>query len=637
MNKSPSPESTADPTALNEFMSSLQRLFKIGIYYPSGHTILDKATDNFINQVIGVAGEKKSVILKTFSNTIILEGIQLDVEQPFVQDFNELLTTLGISGVEISKHITMPELHEFVRKMLAHKARVRNAKQFTQVQIDDLPMSISIEQQQFLSTSDSTHRSDAGGAGESLSSFMESLGKYGLSEDEVLQCRSLLESLPKQLSQSSMDLDDLPYASWDDVANLLSRAIKGGRAVGKDGKLKISSQKNVNAIASILKKLELETPDKKSREAINLLVTAIKKPPPVSEEDQFDKPPLLKKSFPDTPAISLEELQQFADAKKVNPKVLEKIPDSTTDTETLCIILQLADHEQPLQNQIRMQQFIRDSLSGKLNEKTWEILSKGLVTIASSGTQTKLTATLRMILDPLRRSEFGNTFQLFQAIIKICGNKEASLIWPHLVNELLVEGSGPDKIIYHQLCQYAARPSHDEMTANLSYLKGLECFQDYKIAPDIFHAVSPNCYPLFAFLFKTDIERYIGERVIGGLRRNPRDWLIKAIAPILDLTLQEHKLFLYSYLRSASQKVLSSALKKIATKIITETIPKLPQDRRSEQWLETTIASMAQLPSPQTKEMLKEIAGGKKLLFIPEWPTPCRKAAESALRSMKGN
>ena len=635
MEKSPQSESTVDTIALNDFMNSLQRLFKIGIYYPSGHVILDKATDRFMKQIAEVAGDNKAVKMQVFSNTIILEGIQLDPEQPFVRDFNTMLSTLGISTLSIDKQISMRELLDFIRKMLAYKAKIVNAKQFTQVEVSDLPISISVEQQEFLSRGGSQERKTD--STENLETFVESLANYGLTETEIQQCRTLLDSLPKKLARSDIDLDDLPYASWDDVAHLLARAIRGGKGVDKDGKLTLVSQSNINALASILKKLELDTQDKKAREAINLLVSVIKKPLPGRDEDQQTKLDEPKKVFPKTPHIDLADLQDFANSQKVNPKVLVKIPDSTTDNETLSIMLQLARFEQPIANQIRMQQFARETLSGRLSEKTWDILSGGIHTIAQDGNINRLAQTLRVTVEPLRQSKYGNTLQLFQSILKLCGEKEIRIIWPFLVNELLVEGSTKDKIMYHQLCQNAARLANAHMMAALPQLKNLEAFQEYKIASDIFHAVSPSCYPLFAFLFKTDIERYIGERVIGGLRRNPRDWLIKAVAPMLDLNIQEHKLFLYSYLRQASQKTITESLKKIATQIITVALPALSQDRRSEQWVENTITAMAQLPAKSTFEVLREISGKKKLLFIPEWPSSCRKAAENALSSVKKN
>ncbi|MEE4314491.1 MAG: hypothetical protein V2J11_08315, partial [Desulfofustis sp.] len=53
----------ADPTTINEFMNSLQRLFKIGIYYPSGHATLDKATERFLRLLKTVAGDQTEITI----------------------------------------------------------------------------------------------------------------------------------------------------------------------------------------------------------------------------------------------------------------------------------------------------------------------------------------------------------------------------------------------------------------------------------------------------------------------------------------------------------------------------------------------------------------------------------------------
>ncbi|MEE4241750.1 MAG: hypothetical protein V2I36_09790 [Desulfopila sp.] len=631
MTKPSSSESDTSPVTLSEFMNSLHRLFKIAIYYPTGHVILDKATDRFMHLLNQLAGDTPSVNIRIFHNTVVLEDVEMNSEEPFIKEFNALFSTLGISAITISRHISMAEAHDFIRKMLAYKAKILGAKQFTQIHITDLPGSIEIEQKEFLARSGKSASGDDADSIDNLNTFIESLSKYGLNETEIEQCRTLLDSLPQQLQNSNIDMGDLPSASWDDVANLLARAIKGGKAQDSQGKITSSAHANINALASILKKLETETHDKKSRDAINLLVSIIRKPLADSTDEDVPEEIIIRRTFPDKPTVSVSHIQEFTTKQKLNPKILIKIPTSLQDNETLSILMQLAHFEQPLPSQIRMQQLFRETLSATLSEKTWEILSKGLHLLAQKGREARLSATIRLLTDPIRRSPHGNTLFLFQQTLKLCNSTENVLFWPHVVNEMLIEGCSKDTVSYHNLCLFAARLPNEQMTAALSSLRSLEAFQENKIASDVFHSVSPACYPLFAFLLKTEIERYIGERVLGGLRRNPRDWLIKAVVPLLDLSRQEDKLFLYSYLRQAAQKRLSEPLKNTAGAIITASLPHINQERRNETWVLDTIHAMAQLKSEKTTELLRQIAGGKKLLFIPEWPAACRTAAQKAL------
>ena len=631
-----SSEAIKDAFTLHEFVGAIQRLFKIGIYYPSGHQILDKATQRFMVQLGKIAGDQRAVELRVLNDTILLENIELDGQNPAVKDLHTLLSTLGISALVIDRHISMTELHEFIRKMLFYKAKMVNAKQFTQVEVSDMPLSISVEQQEFLARGGQPISEDAAEeAANDLNAFVASLNRYGLSEEEIDQCRSLLEKLPEQLTNTRVDLGDLPTASWNDVAGLLARVVRAKNS-GSGKASTFASQANINALSSILKKLEQETFDKKSREAINLLVSVIRRPPPELEESGAQGEELSLTTFPDKPAISLAKIQEFTTKQKLDPKICAKIPISSTQNETLSILIQLARNEQPLNAQVRMQQLLRESLTSALSEKSWHILASGLHMIVQTASVARLTAIIRLLIEPMRGSAHGNTLHLFDLTIKLCNPEETRILWPHIVNELLVAGSSKDKIAFHQLSQVAARLSHEQMTAALPELQSLESFQDNQVASDIFHAVSPGCYPLFAFLLKTELERYVGERVLGGLRRNPRDWLIKAVAPLLDLNVQEHKLFLYSYLRQApQQKIVSIALKKIAAKIITDCLTTMNQDRRTEQWVETTISALAELPGEKTVEVLQQISGGRKMLFIPDWPAACRNAAQSALQSLK--
>lgn len=637
MNIPTSQPPSADSFALHEFMSSLRRLFKVGIYYPSGHIVLDKATKRFMTQLQQIAGEKPYVEFRVFGNNVILEDIELDTEQPPVKEFNTLLTTLGIVGMKIDRQISMAELHTFVRKMLYYRSQTINTKQFTQVELEGLPHSIEIERLEFLSRGDSSVAKNAPETAESLNSFIGSLSQHGLSEGEIQQCRTLLESLPEKLAKSNLEIADLPSASWDDVAGLLTRALRNKPSNKAGGKKSPTAGENINALTTILKKLELDTEDSKSREALKLLLTVIHKPTGQTEEDSSAEETLSLPTFPEKPTVSISKIQDFASNLKLDPKICAKIALSSQNNETLSILMQLAGHEQSMPAQIRMQKLLRTGLTVKLSEKSWKILSGGLHTIIQTGNTTRLAATIRFLVEPLRDSLHGNTLQLFNFTVKLCNAEEQKLLWPYVVNEILVEGSSKDKIAFHQLCQFAARPSNEQMNAMLPQLSSLEAFQDTKIAPDIFHAVSPSCYPLFAFLLKTEIERYVGERVIGGLRRNPRDWLIKAVAPLLDLSQQEHKLFLYSYLRQAPQKKqVSAVLKKTAARIIFDTLTTLSKERRNEQWVENTITALGQLPGEKTVEILQQISGAKKMLFIPEWPPACRTAAQTSLSAVKG-
>ena len=121
-------------------------------------------------------------------------------------------------------------------------------------------------------------------------------------KDEV---QALLDNLPEKLAKSNLEIADLPSASWDDVAGLLTRALRGGQANKTGGKIAPSTDKNINALTTILKKLELDTEDSKSREALKLLLKVIDKPAAETEEEGLVEETLSLPTFPDKPTVSI--------------------------------------------------------------------------------------------------------------------------------------------------------------------------------------------------------------------------------------------------------------------------------------------------------------------------------------------
>lgn len=633
MEKAKTTSATTDSRTLDEFMKSLQRLFKIAIYYPSGHTILDQATSRFMELLTVIAGDDLNVTIEIINNELVMEGIRFDPRLPFVEEFKSMLTTLDIASITIDREISISEVHAFVRKILFYKARSASANQFVQIEVSELPHSTKVVQMEYLVRSTGLDSASiSSDPNDNLNTFIESLNKYGLNTEQIANCRALLESLPQKLPDGSVELSDLPHASWDDVALLLARSVKDREGATVEGKQKLSTHANINALASILKKLESSTNDKKSRQTINLLISVIKNPQEKKENRSEYVSQAPSRVFSETPELTIDELQQFSDNHGYTNSILNTIPEAPSSNETLSILMQLAAYDQSMQTQVRMQQLFRELLtSGSIGDKSWEILSNGLKEIVEGGSIPKIHTIINQLLDPLRKTGGKNTLRLFFQTVRQCHPDERRTLWPYVVNELLVSGSKDDTQVYHKLCQFAASLPLETMQKHLPQLQNLEAFQDHNIAADIFYAVTPPCYPLFGFLLKTDLKLYIGERVINGIKKNSKDDIIRAVVPLLDMANEEHVLFLHAYLYQHLKKDGEQTIRNIVSQLITTSLSQLPQERRNEAWIPATIEALGTAISAESRALLEKISSSKKLLFIPEWPAPCRKAAEQAL------
>jgi hypothetical protein len=653
------------PPILIDFMSAMQRLFRIGVYYPAGHTILDQATDRFLALLHSLAQDKYFVRIEDDGKNLLLERIRLNDSQPAIADFRRLMAALSITSIEISRDISREDLHVFLRQMIASRSQGINTKQFSVVEIPELPASVAITQKEFLARGSGTDQERLDAVTKNLDAFFDALASHGLTEEQIDQCRSLLASLASHMERMSIrpdslsygkisvrpedlairnisvkpeDLpaenpvvmsDDLPYATWDDVALLLAHAVQGKPLVTRS-----SSHGNLDMLATILNNLEKEAKDRKSREAINLLVSIIKKPVIRPQGEEGEGAPLAHRN-PILAGVTVAELQKFTDANRLNKAVLAKIQEIPSENETLSVLMQLALGKLSLHNQTRFAQFLNDIFAAGIKDKTWDILGNGLLSIIRAGNQTNLTVAIRLITESLRRLGNAEPLALFLKTMRFCLGAEENVLWPFAVNELLVCGSSGNIDNYRQLCVQLARMPWKDMVLALPVLQNLNAFQRGQVAPDIFAEMSPSIYPLCAFLLRTPIAPQIGPGVVAGLKSFPTDRLIKAVAPLLDISIPEHKVFLDGYLRHPHPKEPTDGLKIMAGNIIVERLAVLPQEQRDQSWLPDAIGAMVEFQGSGVRDLLNQIVTRRRMFFIPEWPSACRKAAEIAAKNMR--
>ncbi len=211
--------------------------------------------------------------------------------------------------------------------MLFFRSKVLTTKQFMQVDVEDLPHSITIVSKEYLARKGGSISDELDSdAAQNTDSFIQSLSQYGLSQDEIGECKALLDTLPERLASKDLDVSSLPYATWDDVARLLARSVKGGKQDKTDPRDTVSAFADIQALSTILSELEKDSKDSKTSDSINFLVSIIKKPITDSDGNKTDNKP-KKPTFPEKPDISIEEIQAFTTKNKPHPRILAQLPD----------------------------------------------------------------------------------------------------------------------------------------------------------------------------------------------------------------------------------------------------------------------------------------------------------------------
>jgi hypothetical protein len=630
MNSSRPAGAIIGPALFRDFMVSLRRLFKIGVYYPAAHPIFTETTDRLIRQIAALAGEKPAITLENYHNSVRIDEAVLDHDLPFVAEIKEIMASLDVHAFTVSRDISCTELHDFVHILLAQRSRIMSAKSFSQVEITNLPASIEVHRKKFVARKVGSIDDPSS---TSIDTLVESLAEYGLSAEQLDTCKTLLASLPRFLSSSGAIEDTDAAVSWHDVSRLLASAVKSNRDLATLADTKPGATSIIDALGAMLEQLEHHPTHSKARTSLNLIVSLIKESAHLKKHHDEANP--ISSDHYLSQHLVAEKIQAFTAKNRLHRKNLAAIADSSPDDEILSILLQLAQHEQPLQAQLNMQKFFREILSSPISEKRWAILVSGLHSIITTSQAAPAGALPHMVLEPLRRSRHASTTTLFKDIVRLCEKENYRLIWPYVVNEILLVGRGADKESYEALCRFAAQRPAPEIKKGMEALGRMEAFQNKMVAEDIFLTLPVESYRLFLILLHTDLAPLISTRIIEGLTHNPPDWLTKAMAPALDGDRQAHREFLRKYLHAAHQGQIPDDLLKQSADLLVEALRELPPERRTDPWVTESINAFASLKTKESLSFMKEIATAKKLLLLPQWPAPCRKAAALVLSAKR--
>ena len=141
------------PQDFSELLNALQRILTIGLYYPSGHGVIDQAIHSFLHFFQRIIGDKNNFLhFAVTEEMLTIQEIELDMHIPSVKSFHNLLYKLNVINLDIHRDISADEVLFFIRKLISFRARIKNCRNFSNLKITDLPETIKIRQLQFFTT-----------------------------------------------------------------------------------------------------------------------------------------------------------------------------------------------------------------------------------------------------------------------------------------------------------------------------------------------------------------------------------------------------------------------------------------------------------------------------------------------------
>ena len=622
---------------LVEFLETLHRIFKIGTYYPEGHAVLDRAADHFQHNLQKITEAKRSAAIELKGEVMLVEGLEVTAVSPPITELKKLFRDSGIGRLEIERFITLAELLQFVRTLSLYRSQLLSVKQFTKARIVGLPSTIRIIQTEFLVDEVSLF---GGGRniedGRGLDSVFHMLEERGLDRQQIAQCREFMNTLARKFEDDPIKLQGMPAIGWEDVLKLMTKMVTSV-PVFEEGTGKVFPHNDLSVLSAIFNGLRQELDDNDSRDAINLLVTAFHRGHLAgrSETDEVEED--TKKSLQSKDRgtdMTIREIQAFVH-EKAETGLVEK-NEQVGRYEELAIILQLLQFPQKTGAGEGIERSLRAILAAPLSPRMVDVLIKGLVHLAECGAKGRLRAAVDIIVLRLRSMK---TYSSLPFLVILCRQLQPScieLLWPTMINELLAVGRQADQPRpFTELARIAAGIPVKAMRDQSLELEGIASIKEGRIANDIFDPELKMAYPIYAVLLESSRRMQVAARVLDNLRAAPQDWLIEAVAPLLDPAQPQHMQFIHAYLTVAQQQRYPVGVQIMAGKLVVERLPMIDEAARNEPWVAKTIMATTQVQVEGTRELLQKILVERKLIVVPKWPSPCRQAATQALKRLK--
>ncbi|WP_339138225.1 MAG: hypothetical protein WGN25_08305 [Candidatus Electrothrix sp. GW3-4] len=623
------------PQDFVELINALQRIFTIGLYYPSGHGVVDQAMSSFLHFFRRIVGNKTNFLhFAVTEEMLTIQEIELDMQLPSVKSFHNLLYKLNIITLDIHRDITAEEALLFVRKLISFRARIKNCRNFSELKITDLPETIKIRQLQFLTSQSIIAEKGSGDASQpTIDYLLSSLAEQGAKREQLALCGQLLQSIPAAIQKRQLVEHHLPSVTWDDVEKLLfelAESIDCSSPVATTGQRQKKHKKyynNIDPLIAILLSLEEPRETRQSREAIDLLIDLTRAALPHVEEQDSDTSIGLRSK--DRGGISIKQLQK--ELLLMRNHALPRDFFANERSEQLSLLMQMLGQNPPLQVMMRTHEVLRDCLASELEAREWKVVIAGMCQLIRTLNTERLHFVFIMFINLFRRSRYITPLVFLRDVCQRLPMTEFATCWPFLINELLVEGPQKDPEIFRELCVVYKNFPLQEMRNKLPQLKQLDALSEKKIASYIFSPPPPELYPLLVVLLRSSQAAYISEELLNGLRKQAIGWLDRAVIPYLDSRSSTDQRFIVELLRQVNPAKPSQRLKGIGGQIIVERLPAIPLEQRKEKWVIDSIDALSRIRLRDAQKLLRDIVQSRRYLIIPLWPRAARAAARKVL------
>ncbi len=607
----------ADTTAAQALVQAFDGVCKVGVFYPPGHILCDKAAEEYLRAMIRVIGPAAGLAIAIEREALVVQGVVLETEQGAATRMRDLLDSLGIVRVDLHRDLTATDLYAFVRALFTHRSRLRNATTFQQLAVNDLPSRVRVRVREFVA-----HPVEDDGSGEripaEMSSLLATFAQLGLNAAQQTACRRLLLSMPDRLAQRRAVEGVRPPMNWPDIETVLRCAVG-------ETPPPANLASGAEALARMLRSLADDTAEVDPSEAIDLLVSLSSRAK--DQSSPVADGPVTPAAAANRPCLAPDPLHEFV-VDGVDPDLPALVADDRR--ELLAILMLLQRREQKPAARIRSERLLREAIATGLTPEEEFTVGEAVREMAGDG-QTCLASATVLVCGGLRRRSPQSALNFLCSLAARCDEEQFAGLWPFLVNEILVTGPGVAPELCAEACALAVSLSDDGVRVALPRLESLECLHGQKISGDVFRAPSPDLRRILAWLLETSRGALIARKVATTMRESATGGLAATVLPLIEQGTAPERHFLGAWLRTADLASASDDVLSFAAPLLAAGLAELPAERRREPWVTGAIAILGHCRTPLAREVLLRIVAERRARLFPAWPQACRRAAAAAI------
>ncbi len=611
-------------------LKSVDKMLTLGSYYSTGHDQYILSSNEAAQAIRQAISPRTSLTLEITSEGLMIGDQQVAHAHRHVRHIHELLVPLNIAQLEIDHQLTGEDLRNALAVLQDHKLKMVHSDSFQEVVIHNLPDSVRSVSRSVMEAQ--SQKDGTGGAGKSAMGLDTLLGIHGADAEEVVpENERLAKEFMELVNRILQNLEQcMPAQGAGDEGfgqSMVSRAELQALRQGLERLVEINPtpRQLLGLIEHARSALDLSGDPSRA----DLVFQVLRKDliGGVGWKAGIEAARIQDFSYDWTVDGLLREMRSLSEE---TTETFDPAQGAVENHTAMCLYLLGTDPPASLRQSLESslaalwsrQGFRTEDLAPAL-EAVKAGLNSGFAE-AADHLIASLTAALRSG-QPTLVGEFWDRIRL------MASPEDLPIVWPHLVNDILLGLGTVDPEKRRQLLSWVGTISVEGAEAQLPRLLERPALSQRRGAADLFRAPVTELYSVHRVLAASPLASWLGRSLHANMKSRPFSNLVKAVMTVLPRHQASNLSFYLELMAQPDPRLMDPELKERVAVLLMGFLAELPSAQRTEPWVAGALASLGELEVPVAATLLEQVVHGKRWLFFMEWPEPCRVTAAKAL------